>query len=162
MSLPFLDIKDADVFEPVDKFVEEFADTSHAIALTLIKIRLLLELRNLKDSEIVGEKLPREILDNVQDQLLSHAISINPRKKVILEKGDEFDDLMSELKLQINELHVAVHKGNKYFWRFLLHPGQALTAPISAYSSGSYEEMVLYLQYCYDSVSKYLVCLYLP
>ncbi|CZR58669.1 uncharacterized protein PAC_08561 [Phialocephala subalpina] len=73
MSLPYLDLKDEDVFEPVTPFIQKYYALCHAVAIVLIKIRLFLELRNIKDSEVVGKKnltsgkkIPREILDNVK------------------------------------------------------------------------------------------------
>jgi hypothetical protein len=40
-DLPLLDIKDANVFEPVDIFVRAFVDFENVVAITLLKIRML-------------------------------------------------------------------------------------------------------------------------
>lgn len=152
MDLPYLDVKDADVLENVERFIRAYSPVCETVAVTLIKIRLFLELRTLKDSQMIGEKVPREILDNVQDQLLSHALKIHPLKKQILEADDEdYKDRIASIKYHIFQLHEAVRKANRYFWPALLEPGKHLTAPPSPYSSGSVQEMQLYLQYSYDS-----------
>lgn len=150
-SLPYLDIKDADVLERVDMFTGDSCKTCHSIAVTLIKIRLLLELQTLRDSKMIGTKVPQEILDNVQGQLLSYALKINPMKRELLEDDDAFEQIRRKLKHQIAELHEFVNEANPHFWSALLNPGRNLTAPLSAYSIGSYEEMQLYLQYSYDA-----------
>jgi hypothetical protein len=53
-----LDITDADVLEEVDVFMNSEFRTCEVVAITLIKIRLLLELRNLKNSYIIRRKVP--------------------------------------------------------------------------------------------------------
>lgn len=158
MSLPFLDIKDADIFEPVTLFVKKWSDTCHTVAITLIKIRLFLELKNIEDSEVVGKKsltsgkqIPREILDNVQNQLLGETITRNPLSKDLMTKKDVLEETVNDLRMQIIQLYEAVSNANPHFWPALVEPGRHLTARMEAYSRGSVQEMQLFLQYSYDS-----------
>src|SRR5204863_8640658 len=54
MSLPFLNVKDADVFEPVDVFTGRYIHLSHSVSVALIKVRLLLDVRGLQRPTAVG------------------------------------------------------------------------------------------------------------
>lgn len=45
MSLPFLNVRDADVFEDVNYLCGRWGNLSHVVAATLLKIRLLLALK---------------------------------------------------------------------------------------------------------------------
>jgi hypothetical protein len=147
MSLPFLDVKDADVFEPVDAFTRRFFPLSHAVSITLLKVRLLLGVRALQHSAAVGEKLPQEALDNIPGQLVSTIVAKN---KDIMESKDQ-SALIEKLESQVNKLYTAVKRENKYFWPAFLQPGAHLTARPFAYTHGSLEQMQLALQYNYNS-----------
>lgn len=65
MALPFLDIKDADAFEPIEPSALDNWAINHNIGLTLLKIKMLLDLRGIHNAAAIGEKVPREILDSV-------------------------------------------------------------------------------------------------
>jgi hypothetical protein len=147
MILPFLDVKDADVFEPVDVFTRKYLALSHTVSVTLLKIRLLLDVRALQNSTAMGEKLPQEALDNIPDQLLSTIFAKN--KDIMESKGQSA--LIENLESQVKKLYTAVKRESEYFWSALLQPGPHLTARPAAYSPGSMEHMQLVLQYNYDS-----------
>jgi hypothetical protein len=147
MSLPFLDVKDADVFEPVDLFTRRYLAPSNTVSVTLLKIRLLLDVRDLQNSTAMGEKLPQEALDNIPGQLVS---TIFAKNKDIMEGKDQ-SALIEKLESQVMKLYTAVKRENKYFWSALLQPGAHLTARPVSYSYGSLEQMQLVLQYNYDS-----------
>jgi hypothetical protein len=53
-SAPYLHPKDEDVFEPIDLFTGRFTDLTHAVSVTLMKIRLLLDVKSLQNSTVVG------------------------------------------------------------------------------------------------------------
>lgn len=147
MSLPFLDVKNADVFEPVDVFTRKYLDLSHTVSVTLLKIRLLLDVRDLQNSTAIGEKLPQELLDNIRDQLVGTVVVKN---KGIMDSKDQ-TALIEKLESQVKELYIAVERESRYFWSALLQPGVHLRARPAAYSPGSLEQMQLILQYNYDS-----------
>lgn len=72
MKSPYLDIKNDDVFEPVEYLCNGWnllCDLSHVVAVTLLKIKLLLDLTALQNSAAVGEKGPREILGGISGRL---------------------------------------------------------------------------------------------
>lgn len=67
MDNPYLDVKNADVFEPpLESFVSKYGSLSYSVAITLLKIRLLMDLRALQNSSMIRSKVPQEILDSVR------------------------------------------------------------------------------------------------
>jgi hypothetical protein len=148
MSLPFLDVKNADVFESVEYLCGKYNSLSQTVAVTLLKIKLLLDLTALQNSAIVGEKVPREILDGIQAHISRSPIIGGD--KDIMESRDHTATI-DKLTAQVDALYKAVKKTNKHFWPSLLDPKWYLTARPEAYSCGSIEEMQLVLQYSYDS-----------
>ncbi|KAH8587615.1 hypothetical protein B0O99DRAFT_694277 [Bisporella sp. PMI_857] len=126
MDNPYLDVKDADVFEPVDEFTSKWAALKFSV---------------------VGEVVPQEILDNIRSQPVSTIIAGN---KDIMSSKDQ-GPLIKKVEEQVKELYKAVNKSNKYFWPALLNPGAHLKSRPQMYSHGTPEQMQLNLQYCYDS-----------
>ncbi|KAL1968778.1 hypothetical protein VTN77DRAFT_1139 [Rasamsonia byssochlamydoides] len=150
MELPYLDIKNADAFEPVDYLWSDFPDLSRMVAITLLKIKLLLDVIALENSAAtVGKKVPPEILDAIQPHVARSPIIAG--NKAILERKDHRAAIIDKLGAQVDRLYKAVDKTNRYFWPSLLKPGRHLTARPEAYSRGSMEEMQLMLQYSYDA-----------
>jgi hypothetical protein len=148
MDLPYCNIKNADVFENVDPFVKRFASLSHAIALLLIKIRLLLDLKALQNSSLLKKKLPPELIDNIRVHIPASTIIIG--NKDIIESKDQ-TPLIEKLELQVVDLYTFVDTTNPYFFESLLQPEDDLKARPEYHSSGSVQEMQLYLQHNYAS-----------
>ncbi|KAH9218743.1 hypothetical protein DL95DRAFT_293090 [Leptodontidium sp. 2 PMI_412] len=146
-DLPYLDTKDADAFEGVEYLASAYLDLSYTAAITLLKIRLLLDVKALQNSTLIGQKVPQELLDKIREQLVSTIVANN---KEIMDSDDQ-SLLIKKLEAQVKQMHVSVRKGNKYFWPALLNPGRHLTAPLSAYSHGTVPHMQISLQQSYDS-----------
>ncbi|KAI9933021.1 hypothetical protein ASPWEDRAFT_22769 [Aspergillus wentii DTO 134E9] len=140
MDLPFLDVKNADVFEPVDYLNERFGGTSQIVGVMLVKIRLLLDLTALQDAAATGKAVS-------PTQLRS---SIIANSRAIIERKDH-RDIISKLKGQVDVLYQNIDKGNKYFWPALLEPGDNLDVLPGMYSMGTPEEMQLILERSYSS-----------
>lgn len=146
---PYLDVKNADVFEPLPaNLIGKWPSLSHSVAIALLKIRLLMDLRALQNSLVIGDKVPQEILDGVRGQLVSGSI-IADNKSIIHAKDQA--PLIEKIEVQVQELYTAVKDSNKHFWPALLKPGKHLTARPEAYSHGSVAQMQLILQYSYDA-----------
>lgn len=145
---PFLDLKGEDVFENLPPNVtQRFASLLHTVALTLLKLRLKLDLRSLQQSSVTGTKLPQEIMDNIREQLVGEIVS---GRKDIMDATD-LTPLDQMLDKQIQALIEGVKSQNPRFWNGLLRPEGHLTAHIEAYSPGSVQEMQLALQLSFDS-----------
>ncbi len=104
MGLPFLDVKDADAFESVKLYTGQFGDISFVVAVALIKFRLLLAIKALQNSTVLGEKVPQELLDNIQAELVSSIVAGN---KEIMQSEDQIA-LIKKLESQVEELCKAV------------------------------------------------------
>ena len=149
MTKPFLHVKNADVFEPpLEDFVSKYSNLSHSTAITLLKIRLLMDLRALQNSSMIKHKVPQEILDSVRGQLVSGS-AVAENKSIMNAKDQTL--LIENLQVQVQDLYAAVKSSNKHFWPALLNPGKHLTARPEAYSHGSLAQMQLVLQHSYDA-----------
>ena len=149
MDSPFLDVKNADVFEPVlQGFLSKYGDLSHSVAITLLKIRLLIDARELQKSSMLSNKVPQEILDSVRGQLVSG--SVIAENKNIMNAKDQ-TPLIEKLEVQVFDLYTAVKRTNKHFWPALLKPEKHLAALPEAYSHGSSAEMQITLQHSFDA-----------
>ena len=158
MSLRFLDIKSADAFEDVELFCSKFMTLSFAPNLTLLKIKLLIDVLNLvKLREEHADKLPNEIMDQIEQQAVRSPITKEARH--ILEAGDHTEIqalgpngdplLIAELKKQVKALHASTNTKNKFYWLALLNTGTVPPHRPEIYSYGTKEEVVLVLQWTY-------------
>lgn len=101
MDLPFLDVRDAVVFESVRKFTGRLAALTHAVALMLIKMRLLRDVKSLKNSHCLYDKsLPPEIVDRIRKEAVGKIVA---KRKDILMSSDQ-DVLIEKLEKQLLEL----------------------------------------------------------
>ncbi len=149
MSNPYLDLKNADVFEPPqENFLNRYGSLSHSAAITLLKMRLLMDVRALQNSSVIGNKVPQEILYSVRGQLVSG--SVVAENKSIMNAKDQAP-LIETLERQVQDVYTAVKKLNQHFWPALVNPGKHLTARPEAYSHGSVAQMQLILQYSSDA-----------
>ncbi|TVY36284.1 hypothetical protein LOCC1_G008609 [Lachnellula occidentalis] len=152
-DLPYLDVRNADAFEACDFYTGEYLDLSHTVAVTLIKTRMLHDLKSLQDSTTstaLAESIPRlpqEVLDNIRAQSVSTIIAGNAETMCSKDQGPAIEGL----KVQVEELYEAVKKENEHFWPALLRPGNNLTARPGGYVNGTKEHMQIVLQCSYDS-----------
>ncbi|KAF2791798.1 hypothetical protein K505DRAFT_326597 [Melanomma pulvis-pyrius CBS 109.77] len=146
---PYADSKDskADVFEDVDFFKGKCPSLSFMVALTLLKLRLLIDLQALQRSAAIGENVPREILDEIRSHLTSSAVSAN---KAVLERDDHTPDIKNLTK-QVRTMYAAVQEGNSHFWPAVLHPGPNTMAWPESWNFGNKQEMQLALRYTYKA-----------
>lgn len=149
MSLGFLDVENADAFESVDYMCGRFMALNHNVQLSLLKIKLLLDMKGLQNStQAISEKVPAEILDDIQAKIpLSPIITGN---KEILHRRDQTATI-KKLTSQVETLYKTVTTTNKHFWPALLNPGRHLSEKPGMYSPGSVDEMQLSLMYNYDA-----------
>jgi hypothetical protein len=148
-TLGFLDVKDADVFEDVELYCSEYGDLSFTACITLLKIRLLLDLQNLsKAVDIQEPRAADEASGTIQQKLVRSPIILKNRE--LLESKDH-SGLLKKLEGQIKALYEATNRINKFYWIALLQPGNNLTAKPMMYIPGTEEEMQLKLQYTYNA-----------
>ena len=72
MSNPYLDVKDAGMFEqPNASMLRRFCSLAHNTSITLLKTRLLREVRALQSASMLASKAPQEIVDIDRGQYLT-------------------------------------------------------------------------------------------
>ncbi|GAB0138197.1 hypothetical protein EsDP_00006438 [Epichloe bromicola] len=150
MSLPFLDVKDADVLEPVDDLRFEL---SHATSVLLIKTRLLLDLEAFQAASCpLAGGLPAEILHLVQDQLVGPMLKARPELLLDRTTDDRLSGVVEHVKAQVAALFKSIDKQNGHFWPAMLHrPESAIAHRPDYFSPRSREEAILVIGYTYPA-----------
>ncbi|PTB61689.1 hypothetical protein BBK36DRAFT_62512 [Trichoderma citrinoviride] len=152
MSLPFLDTKNADVFEepPSCLMRTTFMDMSHAAALMLIKVRILLDLQAIQNARIALKgSIPTEVIEMIRGQLVGNIVGA--RQDILLAPPEQTSQLVDKIKKQIQALYKAVKTYNPHFWKLLVNDPDAgvLRRPAHAYSPRTEDEALLVLGYNY-------------
>ncbi|KAG9252919.1 uncharacterized protein F5Z01DRAFT_682176 [Emericellopsis atlantica] len=152
MSLPYLDIKNADVFESPDEawLNEYWMELSHVVAIVLIKVRILLHLQAMQNAEIaLRGTVPAEIIDLIRGQLVGSIMAA--RSDLPLSKPAETAQLADKIRGHIRTLYGAVQKHNPHFWKILVEEPDAgvLQRPSGPYSQKTREEALLTVGYSY-------------
>ncbi|TKX22838.1 hypothetical protein C1H76_4872 [Elsinoe australis] len=135
MDLPYLNVKGADVFEPVDWLNRRFGDLGYTTAVVLLKIKLQRDLLALKDPATLLGRVPQEIVDNIARNNVRSPIIANDKQ--ILSASDH-TALIKTLDDQIAALIRMIEKQNPFFWKILLTASPPF--PPLPYSHGSKEE----------------------
>ena len=148
MTSPVLRIKSANAFESVEYMCGSLPHLNSVAAITLLKIKLLLDVKSLKNSSVLADHLPVEIVGNIQRYLPESTIISSD--KTILYHPD-YNSLIADLSSQIDLLYTTVNRANEHFWRALLDPEDHLNARPAYWSFGSEAEMQLNLQYSIDA-----------
>lgn len=148
IDLPYLDTKDADVFESVAGFTGRWPYLDHVVAVTLIKIRIFLELRDVRYAGMVGRKVPQELLDRIGEHLIGPHLT---SRRDVIESDEKRPQLIRDVRAQIRGMYQVVNRANKYFWPALLKPGSNLTARPEYTGDGDPGQMQLALQHSYDA-----------
>lgn len=150
-------MKDADVFEPVDVFelvrnwgaqnrnVPSFSDLSHVVAVTLVKIRMLLTLQAIGIPTQASR--PSGTHKSASSTYLSPIVVGNPTITHVQNQKANIE----KLQKQIKKLYNAVNRINTHFWPGLLQPGGNLTATPYSFGMGDKGEMQNKLQECYNA-----------
>lgn len=69
IDLPYLDVKDADIFESPDYLCEKFGSLAHTVAAALVKVKVMLDLEDLAALNDLGNK-PKKVY-TINSQLTS-------------------------------------------------------------------------------------------
>lgn len=153
ISLPFLNLQDEDAFEhiSVGDWTNRYGQFSHKIAMTLLKLRLLLDLYSLQSSmQGITARLPQELVDNIREHLVSEIVSNNTDIMEDVRNGVSIKPHISNVESQLNTLFDAVRNANKHFWPALVDRSASDLDARPAYTSvGGIEEMQVELQHSY-------------
>lgn len=150
-QLPFLDVKDANVLEPLRGLWTEkpCLELSHAVTVALLKMRVLLDLRAVQNaSRTLRGTVPPEIVDLIRARLVGTVVGSRPQ--ILRGAAEDVAPLVLEMKCQVRQLYRSIDRSNPYFWQsMLVNPAKAIAARPQAYSQGTREEACLMLSYTY-------------
>ena len=154
-EFPYLDVKDADAFEDVDGlfYGRKHMQNNYKIAATLIKIRVLIDLKRLlKCKQEAAPDVEKEVFrDTFSDGTLSDIVVRYPK---IWDAGEGVADpepYIGMIKGQIKNMYKAVEEGNQYFWKTLVSPGDSLRFKPGMYIPGDRTEVNIEMQYWYNA-----------
>ena len=123
MDSPYFEIQDADVFEPLlEAHLSRSLNLSHAVAITLLKVRLLIDLGALQNSSLIRGKVPPEILDILRYHLVSSVTAANSK---VMNSKDPIP-LIQSIETQVQNLFMAVKRSSRNFWPSLVDTGPRL------------------------------------
>lgn len=113
-TLPFLDIRGADPFEPLDKLRLKALSLSQLVALTLLKVRLSLDIEAYSDDyDFSDSDHPHPVLQRPVGRLVR-------AKMRSLSDMDEVLDTHEALEKQYSRLCRMVNDSNPYVWAALV------------------------------------------
>ncbi|KAH7256172.1 hypothetical protein BKA59DRAFT_521450 [Fusarium tricinctum] len=150
---PDLDVKDADVLEkPLDVWLNrKFFTLDHVVAVTLIKVRTLLNLQDAQNSfRVLKGTMPPEIIEMIRGQLIGSVLQSRP--EILRRTTEEISTLIQTMKGQIIALYKSVHSCNPHFWRLMLN-NKTTPVPLRGgqYSIGTENHAYETLNYCWSS-----------
>lgn len=139
-----------DVMEnPEGIFDGKFLQLGYTVAVTLIKVRLLLDVRALRDMRLaeLRKKMPAEIEEFVKKDVVCTSV-IAGRRDIM---NGTAEGVVEDLEAQVSVLIKAVAKYNPSFWPILRSPGKHMKARPEYYSPKSLEEAQMQLHSSYDA-----------
>ncbi|KAI1305123.1 hypothetical protein F5Y03DRAFT_356566 [Xylaria venustula] len=147
MTLPYLSIRGADVFEEPGFLLGKYANLDYVVALLILKLKLLIDIINLKVTRkvLARRHLPFELRDQIERDVVRSPLSAKVQK----ESPESFHKTETTLLDHIRQLSKTIMENNEAFTLNLLDPEDALTSQPSAYTRGSWEEMALVMQNSY-------------
>ncbi|OAA67877.1 Zinc finger, MYND-type [Niveomyces insectorum RCEF 264] len=176
-NVPYLDLKNADALEPCDQLIEEYPFLSDVAALTLVKVKLLLDLESLqKVSQALepdggvkptaktptktkttaktttktmtkAKTLPPEVVDMIKREALGSNLLLH---RLDILSATDHTLRIARVKRQIRQLFRQADM-NKLFWPAFLNPGVYLTMPLQFSPLGPAGEVHAALQMAYPS-----------
>lgn len=120
MSLPYLDIKGADAFEPVgDMWSGPFTELSLGTMAFLIKARLLLDLKTLQTIQTSNaDKTPDEVADLARERLSDGIVASRP--DILTEGPADTAVRRRGLEKQLKLIYDAIHSSNEHYWSCMI------------------------------------------
>lgn len=151
-DLPYLNIKNANAFEPYDTWRMDYPDLSQLSMLLLVKLRLLFNLEAIeRATSATSSKLPTELVDQVRSHIANSAASSNQAFMDDVESGRPLDKYTESLTDQTAMLFAPVKRAYQHYWKGALAPGKHLKARPPYTSPGDVSEMQVSLAQTYDA-----------
>lgn len=148
-ALRYLVIRGVDVWEPVNFMCRKEITLCNCVAMTYLKVKMLLDIKALQNSELVSDKVPEELLLDIREKIPRSPL-IRENKEIVL-KSVDLKPLEDKLVKQIKMLAEAVTQKNEYIWPAITRPDMNLmVGPPPYLTPGMPSEMQLALKYFYD------------
>ncbi|KAK5112763.1 hypothetical protein LTR62_003861 [Meristemomyces frigidus] len=137
----------ADAFEDPSFLLGTFPELNHLVAVFLLKLKLLMD--------VVTTKVARKVLAHcglIRDlhQDIESGVVRSPLSAQLCRKdANALHQMETKLSGQIQRIAAKIALTNSNFFVYLFNPDKALTTTPEAYSSGSWDEMALAIQFSY-------------
>ena len=146
MDLPFLSVKGANVLEDVGYLTRKYGRIQHISAVMLLKLKLLVDIIYVKLArKVIAARLPPELWERVELHVVRSSVS----RQWVGKSYQAITGAQQQLELHIRLLARAIKLRNEHFDTVLLSADEYLSIRPGFYSPGSFEEMLLLLQYSY-------------
>ncbi len=140
-NLPFLNLKGEDALELLDGWKFDFG-LSIAVAMTLIKVRLLLDVTMLSE-EVKNKKGAKMAIEQKMTFLKEHGTTDVLLAWPDIVNQENYQPTVEKLLGQVNTMYRAIKKQNKCFWPAIVNPDMIAARYPTVYTPGSEEEAVL-------------------
>ena len=145
-TLPYLDLHGADVLEN-EHFFDKYPDFNHVVAILLLKLKLLVDIRNLKVTRkiLALRSVPLDLWEQFGSAVIRSPLSA----RFLRESSQSLSRTEKTILNQIRLLGATINKLNHGFMFRLFDPDEALSDKPEYTSSGSWEEVAMALQHSY-------------
>ncbi|KAI1116242.1 hypothetical protein F5Y14DRAFT_407306 [Nemania sp. NC0429] len=136
----------ANVFENPCSFPSEHTVLSDRVALLLLKLKILVDVRNLKLARqaLAQSRLPPELRDQIELELVRSPLSAKLQRDLTVSLAE----VEAKLETHARQLIEAIHKSNETFLFNLLNSQHALSVyMIKDFSPGGWDESAHVVQY---------------
>ncbi|RSL60742.1 hypothetical protein CEP54_006569 [Fusarium duplospermum] len=146
MTAPHLNIHGADVFEDPNFFGRSSA-LNNIIAILLLKLKLLVDIRNLKVTRkvLALRCLPHDLWQPIELSVIRSPLSVKLQK----ESPQSLLEIEKKLLNQTCKIGATLVKVNRYFMHSLFDPDDSFFKRLSFNWMGSWEKMALAMQNSY-------------
>ena len=154
MDLPFLNLKGEDVIESLDavNISRKYGfSLRHLVALTLVRLRMYLDLKAIADLRSSAAPLPIEIEDRIRSKMVSNAAANSTLLSNIVHGSEDLHPQLHEAESQLKTLWEKVEEANKHFWPAFKRASRVMAQQPMSYSQGSMEEVQIVFHGNYHS-----------
>ncbi|KAL7910473.1 hypothetical protein GGI35DRAFT_448917 [Trichoderma velutinum] len=147
MTLPYLNLHGADVFEDPKFLIVEHAELNPLVAVLLLKLKLLVDIHNLKITRkiLARSRLPVELHKTIELAVVRSPLSTKFQKEV----SGSLLQIESTLLSHIRRLGAVVVEANGDFIFHLFDPDEALCSMPETCTRGCWDEVALAIQHSY-------------
>ncbi|KAJ3498137.1 hypothetical protein NLG97_g1361 [Lecanicillium saksenae] len=147
MDRPYLNIRDADVFEDPTFLCSDHTALNHLVSILLLKLKLLVDIRNIRVTRKVCQKygVSHDIFMLVSHEALRSPISV----KLLHKSPADLIATQSILLKHVRQLGAALARSNEHFMSHVFDPEAIVTRDPEEVWPGSFDEMIISMRYLY-------------